>query len=302
MPIHLARRCFCAGIIAFLALPAFSKSNLQVVVVPVANMYSHPSEKSDVVSQAMYGNNVSLLLAQGEWSRIQTSDHYKGWVPSRFLRIVQVGDGYATSGTAIEVTSLFANVYAEPDVTKHKPVVTIPFEVRLEVFTGQDDNAKKIVKKLPDGWLQVWLPEKRIAWIQASDVVTDPKSLSIAESIELAKRFLGLPYLWGGRSSFGFDCSGFTQMLVRMRGVNMPRDADQQAAWSGVTPVDRKDLEPGDLLFFGSSPKSITHTGMYMGDGQFIQASTNGHPVVQIGRLDDQPWTKFLVACRRVKQ
>lgn len=298
------RQSFCITILFFLTVtsPALAGNGLQVVVVPVANMYSHPTEKADVVSQAIYGNNVTLLVARGEWSRIQTSDRYKGWVPSRYLRLVQVGNGYGTSGSTVEVESIFANVYAEPDVTKHKPVVTIPFEVRLEIFSGQEGNGKAVAKKIPDGWVQVWLPEKRIAWIQASDVVSDPKPLSIAESIELAKRFLGLPYLWGGRSSFGFDCSGFTQMLVRARGVNMPRDADQQAAWSGVIPVDRKDLQPGDLVFFGSSPKDITHTGMYVGDGEFIHDSTNGRPVVQIGHLDDQPWTRLLVACRRVKQ
>ena len=151
------------------------------------------------------------------------------------------------------------------------------------------------------GWIHVRLPVLTNAWIQAGDVEMDPKPLSIGQSIELAKRFVGLPYLWGGRSSFGFDCSGFTQMLVRARGMEMPRDADKQAAWSGVTRVERKDLEPGDLLFFGSSVKDITHTGMYIGDGQFIHDSTNDHPTVQIGRLDDEPWRRILVACRRVK-
>jgi gamma-D-glutamyl-L-lysine dipeptidyl-peptidase len=299
-----ARQFFCVTILllATLTLPAWPKNSLQVVVIPVVNMYSQPSDKADVVSQAMYGNNVTLLVARGEWSRIQTPDHYKGWVPSHYLRLVQVGNGYATSAPTVQVESIFANVYAEPDVTKHKPVVTIPFEVRLELFSGQDANRKAVVKKVPEGWLQVWLPEQRAAWIQLSDVVSDPKPLSIPQSIELAKRFLGLPYLWGGRSSFGFDCSGFTQMLVRVRGVTMPRDADQQAAWNGVTAVERKDLQPGDLLFFGSSVKDITHTGMYIGDGQFIHDSTNGHPAVQIGHLDDQPWTQLLVACRRVKQ
>ena len=303
MRLNSKRRLFCTtSLFLALVLPAFSKNALQVVVVPVANMYSRPSEKADVVSQAMYGNNVSLLVARGEWSRVQTSDRYKGWVPSRYLRLVQAGNGYATSGRTVQVESLFANVYQEPDVTKHKPVVTVPFEVRLEVFSGQDGNRKSIAKKIPEGWLQVWLPEKRTAWIQASDVTSDGKPLSIPESIELAKRFLGFPYLWGGRSSFGFDCSGFTQMLVRARGVNMPRDADQQAAWSGVTVLDRKDLQAGDLLFFGSSPTNITHTGMYIGDGQFIHDTLNAHPVVQISHLDDDPWTRLLVACRRVKQ
>ena len=90
-------------------------------------------------------------------------------------------------------------------------------------------------------------------------------------------------------------------MLERSRGIFMPRDADQQAAWDGVVQVDRKDLQAGDLLFFGESEKKITHTGMYIGNGEFIHDTTNTHPLVQISRLDDEPWTKLLVAARRVK-
>jgi len=272
---------------------------MHVVVVPVANMYSKPTEKVDVVSQAIYGNNVRLIEARGEWSRIETADHYRGWTPSRHLRIVLAGNGYASAGSTVQVESLFANIYAEPDVTKHKPVLTIPFEVKLEVVA--ETPKPKGSPESHEGWIHVRLPGMTNAWIQAGDVALDPKPLSIPESIELAKRFLGLPYLWGGRSSFGYDCSGFTQMLVRARGLEMPRDADKQAAWSGVVRVQRNDLQPGDLLFFGSSEKDINHTGMYIGDGQFIQASTNDHPVVQIGRLNDEPWTRILVACRRVK-
>jgi cell wall-associated NlpC family hydrolase len=283
-----------------LYVPALFAANTHIVVVPVANLYSGPSDQSAVVSQAIYGSNVTLLTARGEWSRIQTADRYKGWIPSRHLRLIQNGTGYATSGVVVQVESLFANIYREPDVTRHKPVVTVPFETRLVVIP--DDPAPKAQGKgTHEGWLQVRLPDKSSAWIQTGDVVSDAKPLSIPESIELAKRFLGIPYLWGGSSSFGFDCSGFTQMLVRVRGIIMPRDADKQAAWTGVIKVERKDLQPGDLLFFGSSPKEITHTGMFIGNGQFIHDSTNEHPVVQIGRLDDQPWTKLLVASRRVK-
>jgi len=290
------------ALLAILCVPRVFAGNMQIVVVPVANMYSGPSDQKDVVSQAIYGSNVTLLAAQGEWSRIQTADHYKGWVRSRYLRLVQSGTGYATSGIIVQVQNLFANVYREPDITRHQPVITIPFESRLEVIVDDEADAKKAGGKgSPEGWLHVRLPDKRDEWIQSGDVVADPKPLSIPESIELAKRFLGIPYLWGGSSSFGFDCSGFTQMLVRARGVIMPRDADKQAAWKGMVGVERKDLQPGDLLFFGSSAKEITHTGMYIGDGQFIHDSTTDHPVVQISRLDDQPWTKLLVASRRVK-
>ncbi len=310
-------RLYCISLIVFLAqlaVAAPAKKSVQVVVVPVANMYSGPSDKTDVVSQAIYGNNVTLVVAHGEWSRIQTSDHYKGWVPSRHVRTVLTGNGYATAGPTVVVESLFANVYSEPDVTKHKPVITVPFETKLEVVpvdaapvpsisakAGVSTKKTGANKQGTEGWLHVRLPGQTLAWIQESDVVADPRPLTIPESIELGKRFLGLPYLWGGRSSFGFDCSGFTQMLVRARGPNMPRDADEQAAWTGVIPVERKDLQAGDLLFFGSSAKSISHTAMYIGNGQFIQAATSGHPVVQISKVDDDPWTRLLVACRRVK-
>lgn len=275
------------------ASTAFAQTHTQVVVVPVANMYAAATDKAAVVSQAIYGSNVLLVTARGEWSRIQTEDKYKGWTPSRYLRIVQRGTGYATSGRTVRVDNLFANIYREPDVTKHKPVITIPFESHLEVIDEGKGSARE--------WLQVRLPDKQMAWIQSSDAISETKSLSIPESIELAKRFVGLPYLWGGRSSFGFDCSGFTQMLVRARGVAMPRDADKQAEWSGVAAVDRKKLQPGDLVFFGADLKHIEHTGMYIGDGQFIDATTHGRPVIQIDRLDEQPWSKSLVACRRVK-
>jgi cell wall-associated NlpC family hydrolase len=297
----------CAHVVLLIvfSLSSFAKNGMQVVVVPVANMYSKPTEKADVVSQAIYGRNVKLLLAQGEWSKIETPDHYRGWTPSRYLRIILTGDGYATAGPTVQVESLFANIYAEPDVTKHKPVVTIPFEAKLEVVPddpkGSGKGTSKGHEESHEGWLHVRLAGQTLAWIQASDVVADPKPLTIPESIELAKRFLGLPYLWGGMSSYGFDCAGFTQMLVRARGIIMPRDADQQAAWKGMARIERKGLQAGDLLFFGTSEKKIDHTGMYIGDGQFIHDTTSGHPVVQISRLDDEPWTHLLVACRRVK-
>ena len=285
------------GLLLFLALAGAAPPKA-VVILPVANMYSKPSADFDVVSQAICGTNVGIVEEQGDWVKVQTPDDYPGWMPLASLRRLQAGEQpYASSGPVAQVENLFANLYRERDVTRHAPLVTLPFEARLELIpqdaaTGQGREER---------WLEVRLPDGRQAWVQRGDVTLDPKPLTIKETIELAKRFLGDTYLWGGRSSFGFDCSGFTQMLVRQRGVNMPRDADQQAAWEGVTPVKRNKLKPGDLLFFGGSADKITHTGMYIGHGKFINDTTHGHPGVQIGRLKEQPWTKLLVACRRVK-
>ena len=262
-----------------------------VVVKPVANMYSHPSEDSDVVSQAIYAVNIGILEEQAEWAKVRTPDDYTGWMLLSSLKRLPAGERpYASRGRVAEVASVFANIYREADVTKHQPILTVPFETRLEV-TG-DPGA-------PERWLEVRLPDDRPGWLQRGDATLDSKRLTIAETIALSKRFLGLPYSWGGTSTFGFDCSGFTQMLCRSRGVVIPRDTSIQARWNGMEPVDRPDLQPGDLLFFGES--KITHTGMYIGDGKFINATTHERPVVQISDLADPYWAKRFVTARRLK-
>jgi len=260
-----------------------------VVLSPVANMYSKPSEDADVVSQAIYGSNVGLVERREGWARIRTADDYTGWTP---IGELLPGKTYAASGRVAEVQSLFAHVYRERSVTSHAPLLTVPFETKLEVVAEPPEQAR---------WLQVRLPDGRAGWVQAGDIAFDAKPLGIPEMIEFSKRFLGLPYTWGGTSSFGYDCSGFAQMLVRRRGVPMPRDAQPQADWSGSTPVERNGLKPGDLLYFGDSAKKITHTGVYLGDGKFIDATTWQAPMVRIDDLNDAHWSRLLVAMRRVK-
>ncbi len=274
--------------LAALALFAAALPNA-VVVRPVVNMYSRPTEDADVVSQAIFSSNVLLLEQKDGWAHIRTADDYTGWAPLPALR---PGEPYAVRGRVAEVRSLFAHVYREANVTRHAPLLTVPFETKFEVIAEPPDNTR---------WIQVRLPDDRPGWVQAGDVSFDARPLSIPEMIALSKRFLGAPYTWGGTSSYGYDCSGFTQMLCRRRDIHMPRDAQPQADWSGVVPVKREELRPGDLLYFGSSDKKITHTGMYIGDGKFINATTYETPMVRIDNLDDPHWTRLLVAMRRVK-
>jgi hypothetical protein len=193
----------------------------------------------------------------------------------------------------LEVDALGANIYLEPDVTKHAPLMMAPFGARLERANGGKDTPR---------WLEIRLPDRRAAWIQAGDVRADSKPLDISASLALAQRFLGVTYTWGGSSSFGFDCSGFTQAIIRRRGRVMPRDANIQAVWPGLAPVGtRTELQPGDLLFFGRDAAHITHTGMYLGKGAFIHDTPKDHPGVQVSELGDPTWTKLLVAMRRLK-
>ena len=259
------------------------------VLKPVANMYSAATEDTDVVSQAIYGTNVGWLEEKDGFVKVRTPDDYTGWMPAAWLRR---GRAYATEGRVAQVDSLLANLYREADVTKHQPLLVVPFETKLEVVAEPADNQR---------WLQVRLVDDRLAWVQRGDVIFDSAPLSIEATLELSKRFLGLPYLWGGTSSFGYDCSGFVQMLCRRRGVVIPRDAKPQAHWEGMMPVERADLKPGDLLYIGRSLERITHTGMYLGDGLFINATTYQRPLVRIDNLNEEHWTQLYVTARRLK-
>jgi gamma-D-glutamyl-L-lysine dipeptidyl-peptidase len=292
-------RAIAAGVALGVLLAATSARTQQsvdhpdaVVTRPVVNMYGNATDASDVVSQVLYGTGVLTLQSSQGWFKILTADGYTGWVEAKDLKTLN-GGSYAPKGNAVRVTALSANVYREPDVTAHAPLLELPWESRLEPAPVPAKNTER--------WLEVRLVDGQMGWVQRGDVSDDFLPISTGEMLRLAHRFIGTTYTWGGVSSFGFDCSGFTQMLERQRGIVMPRDADIQASWSGVIAVERRNLEPGDLLFFGSSPSRITHTGMYLGNGEFIHDTTHDHPGVQISRLDDMPWTQLLVAIRRVK-
>ncbi len=278
-------------------IPTLAQYPHAVVNVPVANMFSGPSAHLDVVSQAIYGTTIDVLKQQPDWVEIRTpSDQYTGWVRQADLVDMGESSNYASSGEVAVVEELQSHLYSDPSVTHHAPLLTVPFETRLE-----------IVQEKPGGrWLLASLPDGRKAWVQQGDVklyqhaADIPKGdKTIPEMIRFSRGFLGLPYTWGGTSSFGYDCSGFVQMLMRQRGYSIPRDADVEAAWSGFEPVSVRHLRAGDVLFFGHNGK-ITHTGMYIGHGKFIDATTYEHPVIQIDKLNKY-WRKALIAERRVK-
>jgi len=266
-----------------------------VVLRPVLNMHAEPTFDSSVVSQAVYATTVQAPEWRGAWTRIRTPDDYLGWVETEALRLLETGEQYPAAGRpSATVESLMAHLYPTPSVTSRAPMLTLPFESRLEIEEElEDDNRRWLKVKLPDGWS---------AWVQRGDLRFQAPPADIPSISVFARRFLGLPYTWGGTSAFGYDCSGFVQMLTRRAGFSIPRDAKPQAHWDGMAAVDRKNLQPGDLIYFGSEYDKISHTGFYLGNGEFIHATTHQHPVLQISRLDEEHWDKLFVCARRWKK
>jgi hypothetical protein len=272
-----------------------------VVVNTVENMHRGPSAETDVVSQALLGDNVKVLKTEknpaGEdWRRIATPDAYEGWVLGASLRLIAPGaKPYASSGKVFVVSSLLANTYREPDVTKHKPVKVAPIGTVLEVVGEKGER-----------WLEVNLPCNTRVWVQRGDgdIREAPWSWPrrpVEDMIALAKRFIGLPYTWGGGSPLGLDCSGFAQLVYKMSGLPILRDADIQMTASGLVEVPKGQEKPGDLVFFGRALDRISHVGIMIEDGNFINATTSGAPIVRIDRLAEERWMKIYQGARRPK-
>ncbi len=114
--------------------------------------------------------------------------------------------------------------------------------------------------------------------------------------VDTAQKYMGVPYVWGGDTPAGWDCSGFTQYVMKEDGINIPRTAAEQFAIG--TPVDRNNLQAGDLVFFTTYKPGASHVGFYMGGGKFIHASSAAKQVTT-SSLDEQYYTDHYIGARR---
>ena len=242
-----------------------------VIAVPLADVRREPDAASELVTQALLGIPAVRLAADpsGTWIRVRLPD-YEGWVPADAL-VARPGEPAATT---VQVTA---------------PAASLTLTGRTEARTVYAGSLLSLGSPPAGDPVVVLLPDGRPATIAAGAVapVGDSSACgSAADVIATARRFLGTPYLWGGMTVRGIDCSGFVQTVYRVHGYTIPRDADQQFDALPIA-VERDALRPGDLLFFGQSLSAITHVGLYLGDGRMIHASgATTPPVVCIESLD----------------
>ncbi len=245
------------------------------VKASTAPMRKEPKKESELISEAYCSEEVRLLEKQGEWASIETAvDSYRGWV---YLNCLTFRKEPFVSDAAVQRCS--AHLYSIEDTTLG-PIATLPFDTGLKVLSSKDR------------WIHVALVDSQEGYIQRGDITFDRSSFQKKEDLKLfSLQFLGLPYTWGGRSSFGFDCSGFVQMLYRHMGYKIPRDAKDQMSWEGFTDTSIENLKSGDLIFWGSSPREIRHVGMYLENHRFIHATVaENAPYIRVSYLSDPEW------------
>ncbi|MEL0455998.1 C40 family peptidase [Flavobacteriaceae bacterium SZ-1-7] len=217
-------------------------------IVPLRN---EPADTSELVSQILYGEFFKILEQRKNWSRIRLSfDKYEGWVDNKqYIEINE--EEYKSLRSESPKLSTDLVEFIEDDQKQLFPI-----------SMGATLNGLSLLNHHYDG---NFIEHK------------NPKS----NILQTAFLYLNTPYLWGGKTPFGIDCSGFTQMVYKLNGYKLLRDASQQAT-QGEALSFIEESEPGDLAFFDNNEGVITHVGIIMEDNYIIHA----HGKVRIDRLD----------------
>lgn len=250
-----------------------------LVNVSVCNIRFFSSYDSEMVTQALMGTPVKILKKVGGWLLIQTPDLYLGWVDGDAIETKSV-DEYDKwrSASRLFYTAKTGDIYSDRTETK---VISDIVAGCITEITASSNSGHEVL--LPDG-RKGYIPSgKGILFDQLSPrIFLNPTNLVVT-----AESFMGIPYLWGGTSSKGFDCSGFVKTVYYLNGVILSRDASQQFQ-NGIR-LRRNSfpdsLKKGDLLFFGPTRRGrprATHVGMYIGDTEFIHCAG----MVRINSLD----------------
>jgi cell wall-associated NlpC family hydrolase len=244
-----------------------------IINLSVANLRTKPDHQEEMATQALLGTPIKVLKKEKGWYLVQTPDDYISWIDSDgFYRLNYDSLTEWNSAEKIIFTDDFGFSYSKPDENSERITDLVIGDILK--YSGEENGFCKVI--YPDG---------KTAFINSGSCKLFNKWLSEVNPtdeniLKTARTFMGIPYLWGGTSIKGMDCSGFTKMAFYLNGVILPRDASQQVHTG--EPVDTEErlenLQPGDLLFFGrketdTSKERITHVAIYIGDGDYIHAS-----------------------------
>ncbi len=239
----------------------------------VSNIRSEPRHSAQLATQALLGMPLQILKKDGGWYYVRTPDDYLSWIDSGGMHKMTQSE-YLEWKAAEKLIYLetYGFVYSSPSKKSEK--ISDLAAGNIVKLDGTDGSYYKI--SYPDG-RSGFIPKSEAKSFSKWNEDLKATQQSLAQT---ARSMMGIPYLWGGTSTKGVDCSGFTKTIYLMNGMIIPRDASQQVH-AGTKVDDEKNwssLEIGDLLFFGSPGtenrgRRVVHVGMWIGNDQFIHSS-----------------------------
>lgn len=270
----------------FTSLIQLGESSIQVVNESTVIVYHTPEENGFIDDIIRYGTEVQISPASiGQWVHI-TYPGLDGWVLKKSL--LEIQENYSLKANAW-VAAKGAYLFDRTD-TRWGPLLALPFETPLQVIEELPEENNR--------WLKVKLQDGKEAFIQRSQVIFEKRNMTQEEMIHFSREFLGLKYLWGGTSSFGFDCSGFVQMLYRQIGIDLPRNSCDQAKDPRFEEV--MDAKPGDLIFFENGKGHVVHVGLILNEKEFIHAFTKQEAWICISEINEKPFTNGSFYCNKI--
>lgn len=253
-------------------------------VVELSSIYMRiaPDYESALETQELMGTVVEITAEQGYWREIVSPQPYKAWCTEKGLTEMN-DDQIKTYNDAQKCiyTCLYGHVTEEPSLKSRNICDLVGGDILR--YAGRKGR-----------WTKVMLPSGKTGWVPSAELKAhkgfrsirmgegDSSSISPEETEDIiaeAQKLVGVPYLWGGMSAKGVDCSGLVRISHLMNGILLPRNASQQIRCGDEVDLSSLDnLERGDLLFFGTratedKPQRITHVGIYLGEGRFIHSS-----------------------------
>ena len=256
-------------------LPAanLGKNTKGIINISVANLRSNPGHSSELATQATLGTIVNVYKKEDNWYYVQTPDNYLAWIDDGGFELV---DEQKAENWSRDEKIIFTETYGHAYVAPHEDASIVSDLTAGSLLTIVKFTDEHYIVRFPDGrnaYVARNEAEPYNDWLKTRNATNETL-------VATAQKLMGVPYLWGGTSTKGVDCSGFTKTVYFLNGMVIPRDASQQVHTGKHIDSTRnfENLQKGDLLFFGrkateTTTEKVVHVGMWIGNHEFIHSS-----------------------------